>query len=399
MKKTHFLQAKNLQAKKILILATLITSLPLKAKGAECYDPTTNYQCDEEDSSSEKRVASGGSDSFNNTQLKKNYEVQVVLNALSQKSECGTASQTAQNIQDLHKIIKQSQLQKEEKFICTMEVKIRKQNQETLKDREFMASYIKKKKAKTPINKEDQIKMTSLLIKYRLLKNKKDICSPYKLSSVCFFASTRFSVPSEAIQKIQSVAVNYVSKVGEPSGCVVGGKEHSLQSKQCEEEILSRVQAIPAPLILAQAAQESGWGKSEWAKEYANFLGLQVKFSNPKTMSCYKNCRCSGEYNERCALNFKDVEGCFYEYAMRFNASPLTEYKEFRDKRSQLPNMDKQDEWSTQCQNARELTPYLKVYAEDPKYIPHICHQLNTTICKKLKKCPKYKMTVTQNEN
>ena len=398
MTKTHFSQVKNLQAKKILILATLITGLPLKAKGAKCYDPTTNHPCSKI-SSSEKRVASGGSDSFNNTQLKKNYEVQVMLNALSQKSECGTASQTAQNIQDLHKVIEQSKLPEKEKFICTMEVKIRKQNKQILKDREFMTSYIKKKKAKASINKEDQIKMTSLLIKYRLLKNKKKVCSPYASNSICFFASTRFSVPSEAIQKIQNAAVNYVSKVGEPSGCVVNGKERPVQSRECEEEILSRVQAIPAPLILAQAVQESGWGESSWAKEYANFLGLQVKFSNPKTMSCYKNCRCSGEYNNRCALNFKDAEGCFYEYAMRFNASPLEDYKKFRDRRSQLPNMDKSDQLKTQCQNARELTPYLEVYAEDPNYIPHICHQLNTTICKKLKKCPQYKITVTQNEN
>ncbi|SFV64075.1 BAX protein [hydrothermal vent metagenome] len=41
-----------------------------------------------------------------------------------------------------------------------------------------------------------------------------------------------------------------------------------------KEDLLSRVNYIPVSLVLAQAANESNWGRSRFAKYYNNFFGL-----------------------------------------------------------------------------------------------------------------------------
>ena len=107
-------------------------------------------------------------------------------------------------------------------------------------------------------------------------------------------------------------------------------------------------------------------------------------------MSCYKNCRCAGTDKARCALQFTGVEGCFYEYSMRFNASGNDAYVDFRKARVNLQDMDNLDNVEAQCENARTLVPHLKSYAEEEKYVRYICDRLNDDICEMLKKCPNY---------
>lgn len=51
-------------------------------------------------------------------------------------------------------------------------------------------------------------------------------------------------------------------------------KYYRLDSKATNEELLNAVDIVPASLILAQAAYESDWGRSRFAKYYHNFFGL-----------------------------------------------------------------------------------------------------------------------------
>jgi len=51
-------------------------------------------------------------------------------------------------------------------------------------------------------------------------------------------------------------------------------KYYRLSPKATNAELLSSVDIVPASLILAQAAYESDWGRSRFAKYYHNFFGL-----------------------------------------------------------------------------------------------------------------------------
>ena len=375
----------------VLILIVLINIHGIHpVYSAICYDITTNHKCTQQNNSSKN------SSEFKNSNLKKKYSIEVPIKSLSDKQSCGyTTAYSETNITDLYKAIEAAQLNQRTKFVCKMETKIRIQNETTLDDRNFMKNYIEKRRSNKSINKEDTVKMTALLMKYRLLRNKNNACGSYQTSSgECYFSTARFNAPEEIFAQINEAAKKYVSQSRQPNTCLFNGTEFSLTSPECENEILSRVQAIPAPLILAQAAQESGWGSpdSKWVKEYNNYLGLQIKFNQPKTMSCYKNCRCAGTTKARCALKFTDASGSIYDYSMRFNASPLPAYKEFRKTRQTLNNMSELDSINNQCNNARQLVPHLKVYAEETHYMSFICNQLNENICEMLKKCPKYQL-------
>ena len=353
------------------------------AQQAMCYDITNRaHQCPQKETASNENRTTYNTDGTQKASLRRVTIEALSLCPLSQ-------SQTASNIIDIQKVIESAQLTDRENFICKQFVEISKQNAKVEAERKFMLEYINKQKSKLPISPEDQIKMTSLLIKYRLMENKQDLCSHYKLrDGTCYFSTTRFSAPEEMQKKIQSVATNYVEQFGGPKGCFINRKTKTLAV--CEEEIKLRVRAIPAPLVLAQITQESGWGKSDWAKGYNNFLGLQVPFRDPETMACYKNCRCAGEGQDRCALLFKNMTGCLYEYYGRFNASSSKGYSEFRKARLALSN---QEGINTSFQKAKELIPYLGMYAEDPSYQAHICNTLNQkTLNDMIKKCPPFKI-------
>ena len=364
----------------------------LKAGGGICYDVTTDHTCKESTAnqsyaSNEETISTEGS--------QKSYLVQSSVLSVQARLDCGstasTAGSTGQNLVDIHEFIEQSSLDEQERFVCRWEAKIRALNQSILRERAFMEKYIADKKAGRDISQEDRIEMTALMIKYRLLQDKNDICKPYRTGDgVCFFSPARFDVPSEAFRNMTVAAKKYVNQYEEPAGCLIGGRELPFTDDRCEKEILSRVQVIPAPLIITQAVQESGWGSSRWANEYTNYLGLQVKFTNPPTMPCYKNCRCAGEVNERCGLTFTNIDGCLYAYSMRFNAAPHKEYSDFRKTRSSQQNIEQLDNVQAQCANARSLLPHLAKYAEDTNYEEHICKRLNQSVCNKLQKCPKY---------
>ncbi|MCY4321230.1 MAG: hypothetical protein OXC37_02330 [Bdellovibrionaceae bacterium] len=356
--------------------------------GDICYDVTTDYKCRQNNNPSPEKKT------FKNELLKSGYEIQQTTDSISLRLNCGKGSGSERNIMDLHHVIEKMQLSHNEKFICKMEGTIRSYMQTILNDRQFMKDYLKRKKTNKPIDKKDKIRMTALLIKYRLFKNQKGICNGYVTGdNGCYFSSARFDVPIEALRRIQLAAREYIQQDTEPKTCLVNGKEYSINSPECENEILSRVQTIPIPLILAQAVQESGWGNNDnkWVADYNNYLGLQVQFNNPKTMPCYKNCRCAGTNKTRCALRFQKPVGSVYEYAIRFNASPLKMYKEFREQRQKLGEISPLYDIHGQCNNARSLVSQLKRYAEEPEYVSFICDTLNDKVCEMLKKCPSYK--------
>ena len=96
-----------------------------------------------------------------------------------------------------------------------------------------------------------------------------------------------------------------------------------------EDELIKRVDQVPASLALIQAAKESGWGSSRFAREGFNFFGQQ----------CFeRGCgftprnRSLGLRHE--VAKFKSVRASVRSYIHNLNTHP--QYEDFRVQRAQL---------------------------------------------------------------
>jgi len=94
-------------------------------------------------------------------------------------------------------------------------------------------------------------------------------------------------------------------------------------------ELLNRVDEIPLSLALVQAAKESGWGTSRFAREGYNFFGQQ----------CFnKGCgftprnRSVGRHHE--VAKFRDARDAVRSYIHNLNTH--SQYKKFRELRTQM---------------------------------------------------------------
>jgi len=104
-------------------------------------------------------------------------------------------------------------------------------------------------------------------------------------------------------------------------------KKYKIKNINNKKEFLIKIDKIPPSLALAQAAIESGWGKSRFVKEANNLFG-HWEYSNkglaPK--SKYDNIKIN--YSLRI---FPSLENSIAAYMLNLNRNPA--YKEFRKKR------------------------------------------------------------------
>ncbi|TEU24630.1 MAG: hypothetical protein E3I13_01510 [Gammaproteobacteria bacterium] len=75
---------------------------------------------------------------------------------------------------------------------------------------------------------------------------------------------------SEIIELRNSIKSNTISK----NKLIALKKYYRFKDDTNNEGLLSSVDIVPASLVLAQAAYESNWGRSRFAKYYHNFFGL-----------------------------------------------------------------------------------------------------------------------------
>lgn len=117
------------------------------------------------------------------------------------------------------------------------------------------------------------------------------------------------------------------------------------------KELLRRVDVIPASLVLAQAALESGWGTSRFARKGNNFFGMRtynedVKGLDPKEAEGFK------------VIKFKDIGASVRSYMNNLNTHDA--YKSFRQHR-----VDQRAGGG--IPKGRGLTNYLNAYSEIPE--------------------------------
>lgn len=94
-------------------------------------------------------------------------------------------------------------------------------------------------------------------------------------------------------------------------------------------ELLSRVDEVPSSLVLAQAANESGWGTSHFAVAADNFFGQHC---NIQGCGIVPSGRPAGKTYE--VQKFKNVQSAIDNYIYNLNTNPS--YATFRAVRAQL---------------------------------------------------------------
>lgn len=116
-------------------------------------------------------------------------------------------------------------------------------------------------------------------------------------------------------------------------------------------ELLKRVDVVPASLVLSQAALESGWGTSRFARDGNNLFGMRTydkdaKGIDPKEADGFK------------VMVFKDIAASVRTYMKNLNTHNA--YAKFRTARAQHHANDAMP-------NGRKMTSYLTSYSEIPE--------------------------------
>ena len=122
--------------------------------------------------------------------------------------------------------------------------------------------------------------------------------------------------------------------------------------------LLEYVDVIPNSIVLAQAANESGWGTSRFATEFNAFFGEYTFDTRYGVVPTYRD---SGE--KYLIKFFSAMNESVISYFRNLNTHPA--YKEFRETRKNLRN-------NNLSIDPLNLIKYLKPYAKDQNYIKTI---------------------------
>lgn len=121
------------------------------------------------------------------------------------------------------------------------------------------------------------------------------------------------------------------------------------------EEILENVDIIPNSIVLAQAAIESGWGKSRFATEYNALFGEYTYDQNKGVVPLNR------EFGDKHFIkSFNSYDGSVSSYFKNINSHNA--YKDFRAVRNVMRNKNN-------FSNINLLIKNLDSYAEDINYI------------------------------
>ena len=120
-------------------------------------------------------------------------------------------------------------------------------------------------------------------------------------------------------------------------------------------ELLLNVNIIPNSIVLAQAANESGWGTSRFAKEYNALFGQYTYDKNSGIIPFQRE-----KGKKHLIRNFSSIDKSVQSYFNNINSHYA--YEVFRKRRSEINNFENDH-------NIKILTSSLDVYAEDEYYV------------------------------
>ena len=124
------------------------------------------------------------------------------------------------------------------------------------------------------------------------------------------------------------------------------------------EALLPRVQIVPALLVMAQAAKESGWGTSRFARQANNFFGQRCRSKGCGIVPKQRKKGASYEV-QAYATPYYSIKS----YMMNLNTHYA--YADFRAKRRQLDNLDSAYARKTLARSLRQYSERRDAYVEE----------------------------------
>jgi Bax protein len=160
-------------------------------------------------------------------------------------------------------------------------------------------------------------KFINALLPYITQENRRLSAVRNRLSAIIDKLETSNTLDGSSQQQLNKLAARYRVK-GDP-----------LHDRSARDELLRKIDIIPASLALAQAANESAWGESRFAQEANNLFGIwtydQAKGLKPKNIENGKTHR---------VRIFDDIGASVRYYMYNLNSHPA--YRELRQIRQQL---------------------------------------------------------------
>ena len=191
--------------------------------------------------------------------------------------------------------------------------------------------------------KKDFLKTLLPLISY---ENKKISIERSKLKSIKDFLVNFNTLPNPEIRFLEKTAIKYKLRT------------KNKYKLEVVNELLDLVDIIPNSIVLAQAANESGWGSSRFAREYNALFGeYTYDFTNGVVPLLRK------EGDKHLVKAFDSIDNSVQSYFNNLNSHYA--YKEFREVRK---IMRKNNNFT----NIELLVNELDTYAADKNYIDTI---------------------------
>jgi len=174
-------------------------------------------------------------------------------------------------------------------------------------------------------------------------ENKKILLERSRLQDIKKFLNYNKTLSNENIKHLYKISKKYKINIK---------NKHKIDMIN---ELLLKVNIIPNSIVLAQAVNESGWGKSRFAKEHNALFG---QYTYDENNGVIPNNRLPGK--KHLIKNFSSIDKSVESYFININTHYA--YEEFRRVRS-LFNVDDINE------NVKLLTQNLNSYAEDKSYV------------------------------
>ena len=238
-------------------------------------------------------------------------------------------------------------------------------------DRDLMAHYLSIA-ATENLTYKNKIDLVTILMQYHLLPldetNQQD-CKYYKY--LCF----------SKLNTVHHYARRYLDAHSDGGYyCIVNEEKYPLLSETCRLEIEKRIQPIPYPLAIAQAALESSWGRSNFSQNNRNYFGLQTLFNSEEKVISDDQCTPNTNNAKACVYHFKSVETGFFTYSQILNSRSA--YKKLREMRYQH-----KPQWAHKpCELANRMVSGLEFYASDTHYLQKV-RRLIKNICSIVNNC------------
>ena len=110
--------------------------------------------------------------------------------------------------------------------------------------------------------------------------------------------------------------------------------KYRIKTSISKEELLKVIDILPPSLVLAQAANESNWGRSRFAKEYNNYFGIWCFSKGCGVVPKERNETATHE-----VARFNSLEDCIDYYVLNINRSYA--YEDLRQiRKNQRKNLE-----------------------------------------------------------